>query len=274
MITKEELVSRSKVPKFKIISNGGFGTGKTFLSMTAPKWAYAMIEPNGIMTAMSNPQLMENMVHYEDLVPTKLDLKQCFDAKIPNYLAKVRQDIEAGLVETFILDNLSHLSENRWMYIDTFEPAIVMKAGKSTKDNRSQYGNLGRWLYKFILTEIVSLPCNVFVNVHIMDETEEQETSSGENKQVKTGSIITNTLGGFREDAAGLFNANIFLEVKNLPEGKYEYQAICRPTTKYPTAKNNIGLPQIVKNISFQTLCESIGLNKQATKKEEVNVTK
>lgn len=262
MITREQILTGQKSPFYKILCNGGFGAGKTFFSMTAPAWSYAMIEPNGIFTALSNPDLLANMVDYDEWVPSKKDLRETFDIKIPNYLAHVRKSIEEGKTKTFILDNLSHLSENRWMYIDQFEPAIVTKNGKQQKDNRSQYGNLGRWLYKFILTEVVALPCNVIVNVHTMDETEEAETNTGETKQVKTGGIITNTLGGFREDAAGQFNANIFLEVKSLPEGKYKYQAICRPTTKYPTAKNNLGLPQVVENISFQTLIDSVGLNK------------
>lgn len=257
-ITKEELLNGTKKPKLKILSNGGFGSGKTYFSMTFKKWAYAMIEPNGILTAITNPSLMENMVHYEEFIPSKLEVKQCFEA-MSNYIAKVRKDIEAGLVDTFILDNLSHLSENRWLYIEQYEPAI---SKQNKKDTLSQYGNLGRWLYKFILTEVISLPCNVVVNVHTQDEMEEEVADNGTSTRKKTGAIITNTLGGFRNDAAGLFNANIFLEVKNLPEGKYEYQAICKPTTKYPTAKNNLGLPQLVKNISYQTLVDSIGLNK------------
>lgn len=256
-VTREELVTGAKKPKFKILCNGGFGTGKTYFSMTFLKWAYAMIEPNGIMTAMSNPHLLENMVSYEEFVPAKLDLKLCFE-NLSNYIAKVRKEAEEGKIETFILDNLSHLSENRWLYIEQFEPAIS-KTGK--KDTLSQYGNLGRWLYKFILTEVLSLPCHVVVNVHTQEEMEEQQTAQGDTKRVKTGNIITNTLGGFRDDAAGLFNANIFLEVKNLPEAKYQFRAICRPTTKYQNAKNNIGLPQLVENISYKTLCDSINLN-------------
>lgn len=257
-VTKEELVTGVKKPKFKILCNGGFGSGKTYFSMTFPKWAYAMIEPNGIMTAMSNPHLMENMIHYEEFVPAKLDLKQCFEG-LSNYLAKIRKEAEEGKVETFILDNLSHLSENRWLYIEQYEPAIA-KSGKI--DKLAQYGNLGRWLYKFILCEVISLPCNVVVNVHIQDEIEVEETDRGEEKRKKTGAIITNTLGGFRNDAAGLFNANIFLEVQNLPQGQYKYKAFCKPVTKYPGAKNNVGLPQMIENISYQSLVEAISLNK------------
>lgn len=258
-VTKEELVTGTKKPKFKILCNGGFGTGKTYFSMTFPKFAYAMIEPNGIMTALSNPSLLENMVHYEEFVPAKLDLKLCFE-NLSNYIVKVRKEVAEGKIETFILDNLSHLSENRWLYIEQYEPAITKKG---SIDKLAQFGNLGRWLYKFILCEIISLPCHVVVNVHVMDEELEEENERGESKRKKTGNIITNTLGGFRNDAAGLFNATMFLECLQQPQGAYKYRAICKPTSKY-AAKNNIGLPQIVEDISYSKLVEAIGLNKKA----------
>jgi hypothetical protein len=257
MPTKEELLT--KKPKFKILCNGGFGSGKTFFSMTFPKWGYAMIEPNGIMTAMSNKHLLDNMVSYEEFVPSSVDIKKCFDS-LTAYLLKVREEADKGLIETFILDNVSHLSENRWLYIDRYEPAIS-KSG--AKDTLSQYGNLGRWLYKFILTEVISLPCNVVVNVHTMDEEVEEVSNNGQAKRVKTGAVITNTLGGFRNDAGGLFNANIFLECLPQPQGAYKYRAICRATSKYPTAKNNIGLPQVIENISYQTLVDSLNQPKK-----------
>lgn len=259
--TKEELQSGKKIPKFKILCNGGFGVGKTYFAMTFPKWAYAMVEPNGILTAMSNPPLLENMVHYEEFVPSKLEIKQCFD-NLSNYLARVRKEAIEGKIETFILDNLSHLSENRWLYIEQYEPAIS-KTGK--KDTLSQYGNLGRWLYKFILTEVISLPCHVVVNVHIMEEEEEQEMANGQTKRVKTGNIITNTLGGFRKDAAGLFNASIFLECQKKGPDSYIYKARCKPGGG-KEAKNNVGLPEIVENISYDTLCKSIGIKEEVKK--------
>lgn len=257
-ITKEELQSGQKTPKFKILCNGGFGTGKTYFAMSFPKFAYAMIEPNGIMTAMSNPHLLQNMVHYEEFVPAKLDLKACFE-NLSNYIARVRKEIAEGKIETFILDNLSHLSENRWLYIEQYEPAITKKG---TVDKLAQFGNLSRWLYKFILCEVISLPCHVVVNVHTMEEEIEEENERGETKRKKTGAFITNTLGGFRNDASGLFNATMFLEVQQLPQAQYKYRAFCRPTSKYG-AKNNIGLPQVVENISFQTLVEAINQNKK-----------
>lgn len=260
-ITKEEIKTGTKKPKFKILCNGGFGTGKTYFAMSFPKWAYAMIEPNGIMTALSNPHLLENMVHYEEFVPAKLDLKLCFE-NLSNYIVRVRKEVAEGKIETFILDNLSHLSENRWLYIEQYEPAVT-KQGKI--DKLAQFGNLGRWLYKFILCEVISLPCHVVVNVHTQEEEVEEENERGESKRKKTGKIITNTLGGFRNDAAGLFNATMFLEVDKLQNAQYKYKAICKPTSKYD-AKNNIGLPQIVENISYKNLCDSLNLTKEEGK--------
>lgn len=257
-VTKEQLESGKHVPKLRILCNGGFGAGKTYFAMTFPKWKYAMIEPNGITTALSNPHLLKNMVDYEELVPSKLDVKECF-MRLHNYVAECRKQAEEGLVETFILDNLTHLSENRWIYIDTYEKAVA-KSGNV--DTLSMYGNLGRWLYRFVVTELLSLPCHVVVNVHQMEEEEEQIVN-GQAKRVKTGQIITNTLGGFRKDAAGLFNANLFLECSKTGPDKYMFKARCRPGGG-KEAKNNLGLPEFVEDISYEKLMSSIGVKKTA----------
>ena len=262
-ITKEQILSGKHTPKLRILNNGGFGAGKTYFSMTFPKWKYAMIEPNGITTAISNPHLLKNMVDYEELVPSKLDIKECF-VKLQNYVIETRKQVLEGVVETFILDNLTHLSENRWIYIDTYERAVSGKSGKT--DTLSMYGNLGRWLYRFVVTELLSLPCHVVVNVHEMEEEEEQVQSNGQSKRVKTGKVITNTLGGFRKDAAGLFNANLFLECAKTGPDKYVYRARCRPGGG-KAAKNNLGLPEFVDDISYDKLMDSIGLYKEQTKK-------
>lgn len=264
-VTKEQIEKGEHVPKLRILCNGGFGAGKTYFAMTFPRWKYAMIEPNGITTAMSNPKLLENMVDYEELVPSKLDVKECF-MRLHNYVAETRKQVLEGKVDTFILDNLTHLSENRWIYIDTYEKAV----GKSGNvDTLSMYGNLGRWLYRFVVTELLSLPCHVVVNVHQMEEEAEEIQSNGQSKRVKTGNVITNTLGGFRKDAAGLFNANLFLEVNKTGPDKYQFRARCRPGGG-KEAKNNLGLPEFVEDISYEHLIKSIGLIKGATKLEGV----
>lgn len=248
MGTKAELIERVKAGKsfVKVLVNGPFGSGKSYLAMTFPKWSYAMIEPNGIQTAITNKPLLENMVEYEDFSPkADEDIKLTFQ-RLSEFIVHVRKQIAEGKVETFILDNLTHLSQARWMYIQKYEKQT---AKNGEVDTRAMYGALSSWLTKFILMEVVTLPCNVVVPVHEMEEKDDQGKD--------TGKIITNTLGGFRNDAAGYFNASIHLSVKKEPTG-YKYTAQCLPSFSRP-AKNNIGLPETVSNISYKTIMEAIG---------------
>ena len=234
---------------YKILVNGAFGSGKTYFAMTFPKWAYAMIEPHGITTAITNPSLMENMVDYEQFSPnSEEDIKVSFE-RLSAYLVKVRELIKKGEVETFILDNLTHFSHMRWMYIEKYERTF----GKSgAVDTLGMFGALNRYLHRFILTEVITLPCHVIVPVHQMEEEESDQAG----KRSKTGKIITNTLGGFRDDAAGYFNASIYLNVKRGAQGLV-YSAQCLPDgVNY--AKNNLGLPATVPNISYKSIQDAI----------------
>jgi len=251
-MNKEDLskMIQEKKVTFKILANGGFGAGKTYFAMTFPKWAYAMIEPNGILTAASNPHLKENMVDAEFFTPKDdEDIKVTFE-RLGKYVDQCRVWAKEGKIETFILDNLSHLSQARWMYIEKYEKSTT-KSGAT--DTLAMYGALNRWLSRFILTEVVTLPCNVVVPVHEMEEEERDEATG---KSSKTGRTITNTLGGFRNDAAGFFNASIFLEAKKVGD-KMKYTAQCLPSFKKP-AKNNIGLPEMVENISYGALVNAV----------------
>ena len=257
MITKEELLKNPSQLYLKLLLSGTFGVGKTYTAMTCPRWAYAMIEPNGMTTALvpANQHLLANMVYFENFVPSAAEeIKETF-SRLSKFLVRVREDMKAGKVDTLILDNLTHLAENRWMYMDVMERGMYTTSNGAV-NTLQMYGGLGRWLYKFILTEVISLPGNVVVNCHLMDE-EESVPGKAEQRQ-KTGRIISNVLGGFRKDAPGLFNASLYLEKKLLGE-KAVYQAVCQQTGMYPFAKNNIGLPPKVENISYQTLMGALG---------------
>jgi hypothetical protein len=261
VITKEQLLSdRSKV-KLKVLANGGFGVGKTFFSMTFPKFAYAQIEPNGLTTALSNPALIENMVVADQFILSQdEDVKATF-TRLEQFCRDMREKAKKGEIETFILDNLTHLSVNRWAYIEKYEKTVSPKTGNV--DTQSMFGNLSRWLYRFILTEVVSLPCHVVVNCHEQDE--EVEDSDG--KLAKTGRIISQTLGGFRNQAASLFNASIFLESKKVGTDKYQYTARCKPSGG-KAAKNNVGLPETVESISYEAIIKSLYQPTATTTKE------
>lgn len=253
MITKDELVKGQKKTYLKILANGSFGAGKTYFAMTFPKWAYAMLEPAGIQTALTNQNLLSNMVCYETFVPSiDEDIKETFK-RFADYLKLCREKAMNGEIETFILDNLSHLSEYRWMYMEKHEQ-VFSNSGKI--DTLKMYGNLTRWLFKFILTEVLTLPCHIIIPVHIMEETEEIDGT-----RKKTGKIVTDTLGSFRNTAGGLFNASIFIEIERKGTNQYVRKARCMPS---PTkeAKNNIGLPELVENLSYQSIMEAINNNK------------
>ena len=253
LITKEQLLTGKHEITFRFLVNGSFGCGKTYFAMTFPKFAYAQIEPSGLETLISNPALQENMVYYESFIPSRDEPIANTFQRLENYIKKVREDAKGGTIKTLIVDNLTHLAENKFIEITEFEKLITKKI-----DIRGLYGHLRGWLYQFVVLDCLSLPCHLVIPVHQTDE-EISETNPQTGKEVsrKTGKIISNVLGSFREGAAGLFNASLFLEIQSLGGGKYKRTARCMPGMG-KDAKNNVGLPEIVENISYQTIVESI----------------
>ena len=252
MVTKEQFQGADYPVRLKVMANGGFGTGKTFLAMTFPKWAYAMIEPNGILTAKQNPELLKNMVHFDEFVPSvDEDIKVTFE-RLSAYIAQCKQDAKEGKIQTFILDNGTHLSEMRWLYIEKYELQTSRKTGEV--DTLSGYRALGDWMWKFFIKEVISIPCHVVVTFHQQEEMETVTDDGGRSKQRPTGRIITSTLGRFRDTAPGLFNASIFLERHKFGNG-WVFKARCiGPEGAGKPAKNNLGLPEIIDNISFEKI--------------------
>jgi hypothetical protein len=254
MLTKEQVLNET--PKIKMLANGGFGAGKTYFAMSFPKWAYAMIEPNGILTAKTNPHLLDNMVRADTFIPSPdEDIKVTFE-RLEKFVREQRDAARKGEIETLIIDNLTYLSVNRWEYINKYEK-LLTKSGEL--DVRGMYGTLGRWLYKFTLTELLTFPGNLVVTCHEMNEHDEAMAD----KVDKTSPVVSNIVGGFRDKAAGLFNASIFLEVKRTGENAYKHIARCRKGN-LRDAKNNLGLPEIVESVSYQKIIEAINKSSSA----------
>lgn len=247
----------------KVLVNGGTGTGKTYLSMTAPKWAYVGIEPGGYDTAISNPQLEAGMVMRGEFMPSPTENMKQVMARMEAFILEAHQRKAKGEVETLIIDNLSYLSENRWIYINQFEP---QKTATGALDTRGMYGELGRWLYKFTLTQCLSFPGNVFVTSHEMKEDEEEMSK----KVDPTVPILPNILGGFRAKVAGMFSASIYLNKRKMPgsaDGKtpayYRYSARCQKGDQRD-AKNRYNLPEVIEDISYGKIIEAIQTGKKA----------
>ena len=251
MITQAEIKSGQSKQTIKALVNGGAGRGKTYFGFTFPKVAYIGTEPNGLDTARANKILLENLVWADEFIPSPSeDIKVTFD-RMEKSIDKAHQDQAKGEVETLFLDNFTYLSENRWIYINKYE---TVRSSNGSLDTRGMYGILSRWLYNFTLTRLLSFKGNVIVSCH--EQTEGEEAM--ENKTDKSMTIAPAILGGFRDKVAGMFSASLYLEKKRLGENSYRYSARCQAGNQRE-AKNRYNLPEIVENISYQTLIESIG---------------
>ena len=248
MITREEIQAGKHEVTLKTLVNGGTGTGKTYYAFTHPKIAYLGTEPNGLDTARTNKELLENLVWAEEFIPSPTeDIKAVFE-RLDVAVRKAHSDTA---IKTLVLDNITYLSENRWIYINKYE---ALRTGSGALDTRGMYGTLSRWLYNFTLTQLLSFKGNVVVTCHEQSESEE----AMEKKVDKTTPIVPSILGGFREKISGMFSASIYLEKKRISDNKYNYTAICQHWNQRE-AKNRYGLPEIVSNVSYQTILASMG---------------
>lgn len=255
MVTKEEILNGQAKQTVKILANGGTGTGKTYFSFTFPKVAYAGTEPNGLDTARANAQLLNNLVYADEFIPSPTeDIKDTF-ARMDAFLTQAHSDAKAGKIETLVLDNISYLSENRWIYINRYEK---LSSANGNLDTRGMYGTLSRWLYQFTLTRLLSFPGNVVTTCHEQIEGEE----AMDRKVDKTTPVVPNILGGFREKVAGMFSASIYLEKSRVAANQYKYSARCQKGNQRD-AKNRYGLPETVENVSYQAIMSAINNGKK-----------
>lgn len=251
MITVEQIRSGESKQTIKALVNGGAGRGKTYFGFTFPKVAYIGTEPNGLDTARANKTLLDNLVWADEFIPSvSEDIKATFE-RMEKSIEQAHKDCVEGKVETLFLDNFSYLSENRWIYINKYE---AVRSSNGSLDTRGMYGTLSRWLYNFTLTRLLSFKGNVIVTCH--EQTEGDEAM--EAKTDKTMTIAPAILGGFRDKVAGMFSASLYLEKKRIGENNYRYSARCQAGNQRE-AKNRYNLPEIVENISYKTLIESIG---------------
>ncbi len=235
---------------FKILASGTTGRRKTTFGMTFPKVYRLGTEPNGIDALICRPDLKPNLVKNEEFIPSITeDLRMLFK-RLDVATREAHEWAKAGKVETLLLDNLTFLSMNRWLYIIKHEP-IVNRSGEA--DTRGMFGALGMWLYNFILLSIVSFPGHVVITAHEHEQSEEQ---AAKNSLYATTPITADILGGFRDRVGGLVSAVIFLESKKvILNGKpsLSFYARCLESAG-KRGKNRYGLPEIVEEISYQTL--------------------
>lgn len=233
----------------KLMNIGSTGSGKTFLASTFPKCYFLITEPNGEDTFLNNPALAKNVVKYEHFMPTSPDDTKVVFEHLNKACAEAREMAKKGEVETLVLDNMTYLAENRWAYINTHEPVYTVKGDI---DTRGMYGALGRWLYQFTLMKLLTFPGNVVMSVHEKLESDEALAK----KPDKTHPVVPSILGGFRDDAGGMFSCVFYLQC--LKDGnKYRYFARARKG-QGRNAKNRYNLPEVIENVSYSTIMEAM----------------
>ncbi len=236
--------------KTKTLANGYTGSGKSHFVITHHKTAWAITEPGTEILLSTHPELAKNVVYHETFLPSPTEnVKQVLE-RLDKFILKAHEDCKTGKVETLALDNLTFYVATYWMYLNMFQP---LKTRTGELDTRSMYGVLSRDVYKFLLVKILSFPGNVIVTCHEQYEGEE----AMEKKTDKTTPIVPNILGGMREKIGGMFSASIYLDKKRVGEGKYKYLARCQKGN-LREAKNRYGLPEIVEDISYQKMIDTI----------------
>ncbi len=227
---------------------GESGSGKTHCASTYPKCYFIITEPNSHQTWMNNGN-KGNIVAYEYFIPETKTFKDMF-IRIDKELDTAKAMFVEGKVDTLVIDNLTYLVHNRWLWMNKFMP---IKTRTGEVDTRGMYGQLRTWCYEFMLTQILSFPGNIVCNLHIMQEGDE----ALEKKVDKTLVYTCNLLGGFRNDIDGLFSNVFFLSKKRGKEGGYKYY--CRTNKgEGKLGKNRFNLPEILENVSYDVIQQAI----------------
>jgi len=256
MKTIAELSNRKFLVKMMCI--GASGTGKTHLAATFPKTYFLSTEPGGMDTIMTNQELRKNLVGCEELIPNSpADTARIFQ-EISKATLEAKQLAKEGKIETLVLDNMTFLSENRWIYIEQFEKELTNSGAVNTM---AMYGKLARWLYQFTLMELLTFPGNVVITAHEQLESDE----ALDKKPDKTTPVLANILGGFRDKVDGMFSLVFYLS-KMKEATKYRYFARTNKGNSR-NAKSRIPLPEIIEDISYVKLMEVIN---QTLKQKEV----
>jgi len=248
------------MPSLKTLVNGYPGSGKSYFLLTHPKIAWMLTEPGSEVLLDTHPHLKKNIAEgYPKMyVPSpEEDIKDTFK-RLDEDITLAFKELKEGKIETLGFDNMTYLAENRWIYINQYEPSWGKDkdTGKLVKDSRGMYGTLGRWLYQFALLNLLSFKGNVVLTCQEMEE----EMQNEKGQAVKTGRTVPNILGGFRDKVDGMVSASIYLFRKDATVGTtkgYKFMAQCSEG-RGRRAKNRYGLPYVLEDISYNKIIESI----------------
>ena len=234
----------------KILASGYPGSGKSYLGLSFPKIAWIITEYGTDVLLDTHPNLAKNVVWHENrLYDPQEDPREVIKA-IDGDIAKAKVDYKAGLIETLAFDNFTFYANLEWERINRYE---MLRATNGAVDTRGMYGILRRYLYNRLCT-ILAFPGNVYLTCH--EQMEGEEAMAG--KTDKSTPVVPNVLGSVREVIGGMFGASLFLVKKRVGDNKYIYSARCQKGN-LREAKNRMNLPEVVENVTYSKIIESIG---------------
>ena len=262
MIKVADIIAGKEKMFLKELVVADTGDGKTHFAATHPKSYFLITEPGGEDTFLTKPELSQNIVGYDKFIPiSEDDTKRVFD-ELDIACNNAREMAKKGEIETVVLDNITYLAANRWIYINRYEPEIS-RTGEV--DVRGMYGKLARWMYNFVLMKLLTIPANLVITVHSKMESEEMMSK----KLDKNNPIVPNILGGFRDDIGGMVSLVLYLGKVNLGQGKYKYLARTNMGQGKQGKSRYPNIPEVVENISYQTLKDVILKSINPVKQEE-----
>jgi len=250
VITPNDIKTGKQKVNLKLMIVGANGSGKTHFAATFPKCYFFITEPECSDTFTTKPELLKNIVGWDSYIPTSPDDTKRVFVELKANLTLVRKLIGEGKIETVVVDNLTLLALNRMLYIETHTKPLTEKANY---DKFAAYKILSDYLYRFILMEIQTLPCNVVVNVQEKLESEE----AMEKKPDKTMPLVPDILGGFRNTCSGLFSCVFRLSKKKVSENVYKYLARTNKGSQF-NAKNRYGLPEVIEDVDYAKIIEAV----------------
>lgn len=279
---------KQRRPKYTLLLNGLFGSGKTLQAHSFPKCYTLSVDPDGleVLRQPRNAAFLSNLVWFEELnADGKNDLKALFkegakaDERTSLYgcLQHAAEMAGKGEVETLVIDGGTYLVGLLWDKINQLEE--IRSGNTGNVDRQQMYNSLGIQLQRLfaasILTTATRAHLNVVITFHLKRESE--ETIQGISKQGNRARKLTLDSdlaiaieGGFRNKIEGLFGGSLYLErklIKKPIEGEpgktrniVSYGAICDLSTGFNTvvtAKSRWGLPPRL-DLNNQTLYEAL----------------
>lgn len=234
------------------------GEGKTYLAATFPKNVFMIMSAGEQDTFLYNPNLHKNIVGWEELYMTNGVKATDQIKRIKKFVAEeIRPGVEKKEIETVTIDTLTHLAEIWWDKISNEEQHLYKTKGGEF-DTRSAYGALKDELKCFIRDEIISLKCNVILNVHL--KLEDDETMA--KKPDKTITYSPMVLGGFRDLLPSLVSHVFYLE-KQKSGDSYRYIARTNKANGM-AAKSRLNLPAKIEDVNYDKIKQLIDLAKGA----------